>query len=201
MADGKRAAQSPCDARALLDCVYDELRRLAQRQMAGEAEPATLQPTALVHETWLRLAREGRATWESRAQFFAAAATAMRRVLVERARARRRLKRGGAHGRVAWNEDELAESAMGSSSDPHDAEADTLLELDRALEALRSFDARLARIVELRVFAGMTEAEAGAVLGLSARSVRRDWRAARIWLWRRMQPSEETAQESTSRDR
>jgi RNA polymerase sigma factor (TIGR02999 family) len=187
MADGNGAAGSPRDARALLDSVYDELRRLARQQMAGEAQPATLQPTALVHETWLRLAREGRATWENRSQFFVAAATAMRRILVERARARRRLKRGGAHGRVAWNEDELAEMAAGASSEPKGADADTLLELDEALEALRGFDARLAQIVELRVFAGMTEVEAGTVLGLSARSVRRDWRAARIWLWQRMQ--------------
>lgn len=186
MAVGNGAAGSTPDARALLDCVYDELRRLAQRQMAGEAQPATLQPTALVHETWLRLAREGRATWESRAQFFVAAATAMRRILVERARARRRLKRGGDHGRVAWDEDELA--AAGASSDPD--EADTLLELDDALEALRRFDVRLARIVELRVFAGMSEAETGAVLGLSTRSVRRDWRVARIWLWQRLQRGE-----------
>ena len=196
MAVGNGASGSPADARALLDCVYEELRRLARRQMAGEAQPATLQPTALVHETWLRLAREGRATWESRAQFFVAAATAMRRILVERARARRRLKRGGAHGRVAWNEDELAEMAAGASAEPDGA--DTLLELDDALEALRGFDARLARIVELRVFAGMTEGEAGAVLGLSARSVRRDWRAARIWLWQRMQPSGEAAEGSAS---
>ncbi len=169
------------EARALVACVYDELRRFAHRQLAAEAEPGTLQATALVHEAWLRLEREGRARWEGRAQFFVAAATAMRRILVERARDRARLKRGGAHGRLAWDEVQIEEASL-----PVDASADGLLALDRALEALHRFDGRLARIVELRVFAGMTEAEAAAVLGRSQRSVRRDYRAARLWLWRRV---------------
>lgn len=176
------------DARTLIACVYDELRRVAHGQMAREAEPGTLQTTALVHEAWLRLEREGRATWESRAQFFIAAATAMRRILVERARERGRLKRGGAYERVAWHESliEGASVAAGAGAD-----AQGLLALDRALDALRSFDARLVQIVELRVFAGMTEAETAAVLGKSQRSVRRDYRAARLWLWRRVEGEED----------
>jgi RNA polymerase sigma factor (TIGR02999 family) len=169
------------DPRVLLASVYGELRRLAHREMTGESRPATLQTTALVHEAWLRVAREARPTWEGSAQFFVAAAEAMRRIQVERARARGRLKRGGAHRRVAWDAAQLE-----ATGDCGDVGAQRLLALDRALAGLRRFDARLARVVDLRVFAGMTETETAAVLGCSERSVRRDWRAGRLWLWQRI---------------
>lgn len=168
------------DASELLACVYGELRRLAQRQLDHEGRPATLQATALVHEVWIRLWRERRATWENRAQFFVAAANAMRRILVDRARARARLKRGGAHARVPLGELALEAASL------DDSNASALLELDLALDALRDFEPRLAKLVELRAFTGLTETEAGAVLGLSERSVRRDWRAARLWLYERI---------------
>lgn len=164
----------------LLACVYGELRRLAQHQMDGADRFGTLQATALVHEAWLRLLREGRATWENRAQFFVAAANAMRRILVDRARARSRLKRGGAFERVGLAEVVLEDPAPAESS------GGVLLELDVALDDLRDFDPRLAKLVELRAFTGLTETEAGAVLGSSERSVRRDWRAARLWLYARI---------------
>lgn len=178
----ERATEAPGrgeDARALVEAVYEELRLLAHRERAGAAGPMTLHTTALVHEAWLRLSREGRASWASRAQFFVAAATAMRRILVDRARARGRLKREGSRSRV-----ELDEAVDATLAGEPSAPGEDVIALDAALDELRAFDGRLAQVVELRAFAGLTEAEAGAVLGLSERSVRRDWRAARLWLFR-----------------
>ena len=168
----------PEDARALLESVYGELRRLAHAEFARGPGAPTLQTTALVHEAWLRLEREGRPGWASRAQFFVAAATAMRRILIDRARAR---SRGDAE-RIDWGL--AAELAAAGGEDQHDARA--LLDLDVALEDLRAFDADLARLVDLRAFAGLGEAEVARTLERSERSVRRDWRAARLWLFRRI---------------
>jgi RNA polymerase sigma factor (TIGR02999 family) len=187
MRDQEAQPGAVLEARALLEAVYGELRREARRQRAGGAGGATLQTTALVHEAWLRLEREGRRAWDSRAQFFVAAASAMRRVLVDRARARGRLKRGGLHGRVPLDELRLDPDAPAPEDDA------ALLELDVALEELAALDPRLAHLVELRAFAGLTEAEAGEVLELSERTVRRDWRAARLWLYRRVRALREEA--------
>lgn len=171
----------PDPAAALVAAVYEELRRLAYREMAREPERATLQPTGLVHEAWLRLRAEGAHPWASRAQFFRAAAVAMRRILVERARRRAALRHGGALGR---SELESADIHDPASVDP---ESDrTLLALDEGLVALRGLDPELGALVELRWFAGLTVEETAAALGRSERSVRRDWQAARLFLYERL---------------
>lgn len=166
------------DARALLEGVYDELRRLAHAEFARGLGAPTLQTTALVHEAWLRLEREGRPEWANRAQFFVAAATAMRRILIDRARARSK----GASTRIDWSL--AAELAAAGEENEQDARA--LLDLDVALDDLRDFSEDLARLVELRAFAGLGEAEVAQTLQRSERSVRRDWRGARLWLFRRI---------------
>lgn len=158
--------------------VYEELRRLAYREMRGEGELPTLQPTALVHEAYLRLSAERTQGWANRAQFFHAAATAMRRILVDRARARAALRRdGGVRQPLASEPIDPA-----TPSTVHE-----LLELDAALEALRAVDGELFELVTLRYFAGLTIAEAAAVLERSPRSVRRDWETARLFLYERIQ--------------
>lgn len=159
----------------LVTLLYDELRRVARGLMSRERHRVTLQPTALVHEAWLRLAAgapEG--GWNSRAHFLAAAARAMRRILVERARRRRRQKRGGELERVTLDE--------GAGS--YEVRAEELLALDTALDQLAARDAAMARVVELRYFGGLTVDEAAAAMGLSPRSVSRTWTAARAWLHR-----------------
>lgn len=162
----------------LVACVYEELRRLAYREMRGEGERPTLQPTALVHEAYLRLSAERTHGWANRAQFFRAAATAMRRILVERARARATVRRDGG-------------ARAAPTSEPADpagpATVHELLELDTALEALRAVDGELHELVTLRYFAGLTIAEAASVLERSPRSVRRDWETARLFLYERIQ--------------
>lgn len=171
------------DARAtdeLLPIVYDELRRLAQRRMAGEPAGHTLQATALVHEAYLRLVGDGEAVaWENRAHFFGSAARAMRRILVERARRVGSEKRGGDRERVDASEAELVVAApQGDALD--------LLALDEALEKLEAFDADLARLVMLRTFAGLGVDETAQALGVSPRTVKRDWSVAKAWLHRAM---------------
>lgn len=176
--------RAPNESSDLLARVYGELRQLAQRELARDRPHQTLQATALVHEAWMRLEREERDAWEGRAQFFVAAAHAMRRILVDRARARGRLKGAGSHKHVAFDE-----RALDLASGGEVVEGDALLELDDALAALRAFDPKLAELVELRAFTGLTETEAASVLGRSERSVRRDWRAARLWLLSRIRGS------------
>ena len=156
----------------LLALVYQELRRMARAKMAREKGGVTLQPTALVHEAYLRLFAGESPRWENRAHFFVAAAEAMRRILVERARRRARLKRGGAHERVA-----LSDDLAGPTPDP-----ETLIALDRALTRLASHDPNMSRVVELRYFAGLTIEEASDAMGLAQRTVNRLWTAARAWL-------------------
>jgi RNA polymerase sigma factor (TIGR02999 family) len=174
----------------LLPLVYTELRRLAARQLAGEAPGQTLQPTALVHEAYLRLmanpAREGggvddspppsRAGFASPGAFLTAAATAMRRILIDRARARKAEKRGGDRGRADLDPDQLA--APERSAD--------LLAVDEALTRLAARDPRKAKLVELRYFAGLTLAEAAAALDISPATADRDWAFARAWLHREL---------------
>ncbi|MBP7933521.1 MAG: RNA polymerase subunit sigma [Phycisphaerae bacterium] len=165
--DGEASSQ-------LLPLVYDELRSLAAAKMGKEPAGHTLQPTALVHEAFLRLCRNGQQNWENRAHFFCAAAEAMRRILVERARRCHQRKRGGGRVRVPLNENWCAPNKVG-------AQLDTL-DVDEALSKLERFDGRLADIVKLRCFAAMNIAQTAESLGLSARTVSREWRLAKAWL-------------------
>jgi RNA polymerase sigma factor (TIGR02999 family) len=158
----------------LLPLVYEELRQLADRFLAAEKRGATLQPTALVHEAYLRLAGSDRARWENRAHFFGAAAQAIRRILVDRARARGAVRRGGERPLRLDTDAPLAEP--GPSID--------VLALDEALAKLASIDAQKARVVELRFFGGLSVDETAATLGVSASTVDREWAFARAWLHR-----------------
>ena len=167
------APGDPKAAEELLPLVYDELRKLAAHKMANEAPGQTLQPTALVHEAWLRLAGNEGARFANRAHFFAAAAEAMRRILVERARRRSALKRGGGTGRVSLDELEIPIA---------EADDDQLLAVDEALEKLAALDPPRAELVKLRYFTGMTFEEAAAVLGIAVRTAKEWWAFARAWL-------------------
>jgi RNA polymerase sigma factor (TIGR02999 family) len=161
----------------LLPVVYDELRKLAAARLAAEKPGQTLQPTALVHEAYLRLIGTSgpRATgWDSRSHFFAVAAAAMREILVDRARTRLSRKRGGDRGRADLDLEQL----------PAPERSDDVLAVDEALIRLAAKDARKAKLVELRYFAGMTTDEAAAVLGISPATADRDWTFARAWLHR-----------------
>jgi RNA polymerase sigma factor (TIGR02999 family) len=160
----------------LMPLVYDELRRLASHYLRQERSDHTLQPTALVHEAYLRLAGENPPEWQNRAHFFGIAANIMRRILVEHARARNAVKRGGPA--FLLNVDE----AVGF---PHRTDLD-LLELDRALSELGDLDEQQSRIVELRFFTGLTIEDTSEVLGISPATVKRDWVTARAWLYRAM---------------
>ncbi len=162
---------------SLFDLLYRELRGLAVSAMRAERGNHTLQPTALVHEAFLRLA-DDTGSLESRRHFFGVAASAMRRILVEHARARHAAKRGGHAPRVSI--DDVAVAAP-DTLDPVDLEA-----LDAALSQLAAHDARQARVVELRYFAGLTVEETADVLDASPRTVKRDWQMARAWLRREM---------------
>lgn len=157
--------------------VYEELRQLARREMRRELEPQTLQTTALVHEAYLRMFGDQTPDWSNRAHFFGAAARAMRQILVDRARARRAVKRGDGAQRVPFEQLELAR---------FDDDPERLLSLDRALTRLESIDERKARIVMLRFFSGLTIAETARVLDVSATTVKDDWQFARSWLQREM---------------
>jgi RNA polymerase sigma factor (TIGR02999 family) len=165
------------DARAaerLMPVVYDELRRMAQAYLGGEAPGHTLSATALVHEAYMRLAGRADTLPAERAEFFAVAAQAMRRILVDHARAKKSQKRGGSGGRVplddavAWFEERALD----------------LPDLDRALVDLAAHDPRKARLVELRFFAGMSVTQAAEALGMPVRTAERDWTLARAWLRR-----------------
>lgn len=160
----------------LIPLVYPDLRRLAARCMAGERLDHTLEPTALVHEAYLRLAEGAQPPWRDRLHFFAVAACAMRRILVDHARARRTAKRGAGAVRVALD------VAQGTAAEASQAYPEDLLALDRALDELAEVDARKARVIELRYFGGLTVEEAAAVLGVSAATVALDGRMARAWL-------------------
>jgi RNA polymerase sigma factor (TIGR02999 family) len=161
----------PLPAEEVLQQVYDELRRLAAARMANEPGTQTVQPTALVHEAWLRLNRPGQVHGQNRAHFFAAAAEAMRRILIERARRRTRLKRGAGKQHLDITRLELP-------SLPHD---DRLLAVNEALDRLEKEDPAKARVVLLKFFGGLTNAEAAETTGVTERSIERQWAFAKVW--------------------
>ena len=163
-------------AEELLPLVYDELRRLAAHKMAHEPPGQTLQPTALVHEAWLRLAGSENQRWANRGHFFAVAAEAMRRILIERARRRQRVRHGGGQERVDVDEVEIA----APESD------ERLLQVHEALNQLAREDREKAEVVKLRFFVGLTDREVAELLGLSERTVERHWAYAKAWLFRAM---------------
>jgi RNA polymerase sigma factor (TIGR02999 family) len=174
------------DARAceaLVPLVYAELRRQARRALRREGEGHTLQPTALVHEAWLRLGGQHDGHWESRTQFFAIAAQMMRRVLVDHARRRRALKRAGGAVQVSLGDADRAVGAPGGDT----LDAVDLLALNDALARLAVLDPQKARLVDLRYFAGLSIPEAAAALGVSPATVGREWAVARMWLRRELE--------------
>jgi RNA polymerase sigma factor (TIGR02999 family) len=160
-------------AAELLPLVYEELRRLAAWRMAQESASQTWQATALLHEAWLRLVGEGDRTWQNRAHFFGAAAEAMRRILVENARRKARLKRGGGWVRLDVADLDLAATAPDEK----------VLLMEEALEKLTAVDPEKARLVVLKFFGGLTNQEAAEHLGVTERTVERQWAFARAWLF------------------
>lgn len=173
----------------LLPLVYDHLRALARAKLAGEGAGQTLQPTALVHEAYLKLLGNER-PWNDKRHFFAAAALAMRRILVDRARAKRGEKRGG--GKKIFSLDGLEEGpgveGRGGTSGGAGLEETDWVALEGAMSALEAHDPGLAEVVHLRYYAGLTLEETAKVLGVSSRTINRDWLVARAWLLRRMHP-------------
>lgn len=167
--NGDRLAQA-----ALVAIAYNDLRRLGAHFIRRERPGHTLQATALVHETFLRLVQQREMNWHNRAHFFSAAAQTMRRVLVDHARAKYAKKRGGSEDKIA-----IDDSIMLGGTNFQE-----FLDLDEALERLSELDPRQGRIVELRFFGGLNEEETAEVLGISARTVKRDWNVARAWLYR-----------------
>jgi len=173
-------AWSKGDAAALeklITAVYQELRRMADHYLRGERAGHSLQPTALVHEAYLRLIDQTKVEWHNRAHFFGVAAQMMRRILIDHAKARHRAKRGGAAVKVS-----LDEGAVFSQE-----RAAELVALDDALQELSKVDERKSRIVELRYFGGLTVEETAQVLGISDKTVMRDWNLAKAWLYQQLQ--------------
>jgi RNA polymerase sigma factor (TIGR02999 family) len=160
----------------LVPLVYKELRRIATNYLRKERRGHSLQPTALVHEAYLRLTHMQRIDWQSRSHFFAISATLMRRILVDHARAQQSKKRG-----EGWDVISLNDAFLPSAE-----RALEIVALDEALDRLAELDERQSKIVELRFFAGMSEEETGNVLGISTRTVKRDWRLAKAWLYQEL---------------
>jgi RNA polymerase sigma factor (TIGR02999 family) len=173
-------AAQQCDAKsaeALLPMVYQELRRLAAAKLANEAAGHTLQPTALVHEAWLRLSRQAEARWQNREHFYAVAAEVMRRILVDRARRRHAARHGGTLERVDLDTIEL----------PAPTDDALVVRVHEALAQLEIEDPSKAEVVKLRFFVGLENTEAAAILGVSEKTIRRHWAFAKAWLFRAMQ--------------
>jgi len=178
--DGKRAEE-------LLPLVYEELRKLAAARMANESSTQTLQPTALVHEAWLRLTGKENIKWNGRAHFFGAAAEAMRRILIDNARRKRALRHGGDQRRVDIQEIDVAAFEK----------EDELLAVNEALEELAATDKPKAELVKLRYFIGLSIEEAADILGVSVPTANRWWVFARAWLYRRIQDEGNSAKAKT----
>jgi RNA polymerase sigma factor (TIGR02999 family) len=162
----------------LLPLVYDELRKMAAVRMLQESAGHTLQPTALVHEAWLRLSGGKSQSWENRAHFFGAAAEAMRRILVDHARRKARLKYGGGQQRVNIDDLEVAEATPDKK----------VLLVDEALEELERTNPERARVIVLKFFGGLTSKEIAEMMGIGKRSVDRHWECAKAWLFQKIQP-------------
>ncbi len=169
---GELSAGERRRAPELAGLVYESLRRYAAALMGREGGPRTLEPTALVHEAYMRLVDQSRVSWQGRTHFFAVGAEMIRRVLVDDARRRGAKKRGGGRQRFS----------LKTGDEPSGSREVDLLALDDALEKLAGLDARAARVVELRYFGGLAEADVATILGVSASTVRDDWRMARAWL-------------------
>lgn len=163
-------------AERILPLVYEELRKLAAAKMAREPAGITLQATALLHEAWLRLGADQQPSWHNRAQFFAAAAEAMRRILIDNARRRRRVRHGGELEKVSADETPLEIAAP--------VEDDELLAVHDAVESLERHDPRKAQLVKYRYFAGLEFAEIAEIMQVSERTAKRDWEYARVWLFK-----------------
>ena len=161
----------------VVELTYQELRAIAHRRLVARGRGGTLSTTALVHEAYLKLVDQSQSGWKDRAHFFALASLAMRHVLVDRARERQALKRGGEHRQVTLNDDVTSV----------EEQADVLLQIDEALERLAAFEPRLARVVECRFFGGLTEADTAEALGVTIRTVQRDWVKARVLLRRALE--------------
>jgi RNA polymerase sigma factor (TIGR02999 family) len=170
-------AGDPKAADQLLPLVYDELRKLAAHKMAHEIPGQTLQPTALVHEAWLRLKVNQNRHWNGRAHFFGAAAEAMRRILIENARRKRAARHGGGEAKLDINEIEISTTAPD----------DELLGVSEALEKLAAHDAQMAELVKLRYFVGLSVEDAAEVLGISGRTAERWWTYSRAWLYQELE--------------
>ena len=162
---------------SLFPLVYDHLRRIADRHLGKENAGHTLQPTALVHEAWMRLVDQDNRDWKNQSHFMCVAAMAMRRILVNHALAKKAKKRGGSNRRVALDEALVM----------FEERAEDLIALDEALKELEKEDERKARVVEMRFFAGLTEEEIARALDVTTRTIERDWRVARAWLKARVE--------------
>jgi RNA polymerase sigma factor (TIGR02999 family) len=169
---GRLEGGDPALIEELFGLLYDPLKIMALKQLQSERRDHTLNATALVHEAYLKLVDQRSVTWQNRAHFFAVAAQAMRRILIDYARGRLAAKRGGGQALVTFNEEAIARSVR----------ADELVALDLALVKLAELDARQAKVVEFKFFGGLTHEEIAQVLGVSVQTVQRDWRFARAWL-------------------
>ena len=171
-------ARGEPEADRLLSLVYDELRQLAARRMAQESGTQTLQPTALVHQAWLRLGGDEQPAWENRTHFFCAAAEAMRRILIDRARSKQARRHGGGQEKVDLEEVEIAAPMK----------EDELLAVDEALDRLAQAHPEAAQVVKLRYFVGLSQAETACALGVSRRTINNHWSFARAWLYQALHP-------------
>src|SRR5262245_3489952 len=181
----------PQAADQLLPLVYDHLRKLAMVKLSREAPGQTLQATALVHEAWLRLTQDDKRAWQGRTHFLAAAAEAMRRILIDRARRRRALRHGGGQQRLDIDEFEVAVPV----------EDDDLLAVHEALDDLAAHDPRKAELVKLRYFIGLSVEQAAEALGISAPTAKRDWAYARAWLYRAIKHQNRSEERADQRGR
>jgi len=177
---GTAVGENRHTASALLPSIYEELRRVAAHKLAGEAPGQTLQPTALVHEAWLRLAGDDQAQWHNRTHFLAAAAEAMRHILIDKARRKHRVRHGQGLTRVNLDDVDLASTAAD----------DTLLRVDEALTKFAAEDPVRAELVKLRYFVGLSIPEAASALGMSESTAKRAWAYARAWLYEELKGGE-----------